>query len=232
MKIISKFHDYYDSASAFYDDSLLLKRKTEIVSLNSIKNPLPYNTIQVAASYGRRVVGSMDRLATIDFLYFCGKVYPLFCIFNSSSYWIKKGNVSVRIEERSDQVYFSTLEELVNECKRQELGMGYSKRVEEKIKKYNQIIKENLAAKVDVDIFRNVSAPYFMTEGSSIVIYPVLKNLTRSFKMDAFAIYQEIEMFLGGVMGSSEKEIIEISDVDKRNSKGFDNYSFKKRKAS
>ncbi len=34
MKIISKFHDYYDSAASFYDDSILLKRKTEIIDKN------------------------------------------------------------------------------------------------------------------------------------------------------------------------------------------------------
>ena len=59
-----------------------------------------------------------------------------------------------------------------------------------------------------------------------------ISNLTKSFKLDAYGIYQEIEMYMGGVLGSQEKETIEISDKDKRDSKGFDNYSFKKRKAS
>lgn len=81
MKIISKFHDHYDSASAFYDDSILLKRKSEVIEQSNLKTELPYKTIQVAASYGRSVVDSFNRIAAIDFLYFCGKVYPLFFYF-------------------------------------------------------------------------------------------------------------------------------------------------------
>lgn len=232
MKIISKFHDHYDSASAFYDDSILLKRQSEVIEQSDLKITLPYKTIQVAASYGRSVVDSMNRIAAIDFLYFCGKVYPLFSIFNSSYHFKKVGNGSVRLENRSDAAYFSSIQELINEAEKRDIRFGSGKYAEDKIKKYEQLVKDCLSVEIKADIFSEVGVPYFMTEGYSIITYPVLKNLTKSFKLDAYGIYQEIEMYMGGVLGSQEKETIEISDKDKRDSKGFDNYSFKKRKAS
>ena len=79
MKIISKFHDYYDSASAFYVDSILMLRKTEEVSSDI---SLPYRTKRIGISYGRSSLGEANRVAAVDYMYFCGKVYPLFSLFD------------------------------------------------------------------------------------------------------------------------------------------------------
>lgn len=231
MKIISPFRDYYDSAMIYFDDSILLKRKTEQIYLGDIGVSMPHRIDRVATSY----VGNtnpLSRVAAIDYLYFCGKVYPLFSIFNSKSHWKKVNSKLTQIDNRSDRVYFSSFDELFKACEREGMRINHSFG---QPKNHIEKIKERLARledqEISADIFRNVGAPYFILEGNMVIVYPELKAVTKSFKMDATTVYQEIEMYMGGVLGQAEKEIIEISDVDKRNSKGFDNQSFKKRKA-
>lgn len=231
MKIISPFHDYYDSAMIYFDDSILLKRKTEQVYLGDINVSLPNRIDKIATSYVGNI-NPLSRVAAIDYLYFCGKVYPLFSIFNSKSHWQKVNGKLTQIDNRSDQVYFNSFDELLKACEREGMkinrSFGQPKNHIEKMKEKLERLEDY---EVSADIFRKVGAPYFILEGNKLIVYPELKAITKSFKMDAATVYQEIEMYMGGVLGQAEKEIIEISDVDKRNSKGFDNQSFKKRKA-
>lgn len=231
MKIISPFHDYYDSAMVYFDDTILLKRKTERHFLGEIKVALPYHMDSIAISYGRGI-SSNHRIAAIDYLYFCGKVYPLFVLFNAERHWEKVNGKHVQIENRSDQVYFNSFDDLLKACDQEGLKINRSfGQPKNHIEKIKERLERMEAQEISADIFRNVGAPYFILEGNVIVVYPELKAITKSFKMDAATVYQEIEMYMGGVLGQAEKEIIEVSDVDKRNSKGFDNQSFKKRKA-
>ena len=46
--------------------------------------------------------------------------------------------------------------------------------------------------------------------------------------IDAFTAFQEISMFIGGVLGIGEKEIVEIEDKYKIGQHGFDKWSFRK----
>ncbi len=62
----------------------------------------------------------------------------------------------------------------------------------------------------------------------SFVINPKLKDLQFYKVFDAFTAFQEISMFLGGVLGVGEKEIIEIEDKYKIGQHGFDKWSFRK----
>ena len=45
---------------------------------------------------------------------------------------------------------------------------------------------------------------------------------------DAFRTFQELQMFMGGVLGTGEKEIIEVADKYKIGQHGFDKWSFRK----
>lgn len=235
MKIISKFHDYYDSAASFYDDSILLKRKTEIIDKKDIAIKLPYQNISVAHSYKRGLKGNyQERSANIEILYFCGKVYPIYTIFTKVAN-VQSGKRYDYSYEKLEQIYFSTFSEFIKAIEDEDLKVSYGIRRKNDFKAVEEKIEKMKTYEVSPEIFEKMKSPYFISreigKENKIEIFPELKEVIKSFKMDAYIAYQEIEMYLSGVLGSSEKEIIEISDIDKRNSKGFDDYSFKKRKA-
>lgn len=234
MKIISKFHDYYDSAASFYDDNILLQRKKEIIDNKDVEVKLPYHNISVAHSYKRGPKGNYkERSANIEILYFCGKVYPIYTIFTKTAN-VKDGKRYDYLYEKSEQIYFSSFEELINAIEEENLHVSYKIRRKNDFKAIEEKIEKMKTYEVSPNIFEKMKSPYFISreigKENKIEIFPELKEVIKSFKMDAYIAYQEIEMYLGGVLGVGEKEIIEISDIDKRNSKGFDNYSFKKRK--
>lgn len=62
--------------------------------------------------------------------------------------------------------------------------------------------------------------------------YWMLNESLQHFKfyrvMDSFTLYQELDMYISGVLGQQAKEIITISDKDRIPQHGFDKYSFRK----
>jgi len=59
-------------------------------------------------------------------------------------------------------------------------------------------------------------------------INPVLKDYEFYKIFDSYQAFQEIQMFISGVLGSKEKDIIMIEDKYKIASHGFDKWSFRK----
>lgn len=237
MKIISKFHDYYDSAMIMHDDHVVLKRTTEVV--NNIV--LPYYAINVGGKTVRHEEGyNYTSSLIIDILYFCGKAYPIF----TCKKYVDNYDRETRSRNTNliDTVYFDGIDSFFDFFNNENYSTSYyslfrksKKRDADDLKKqYEAMIEKMLEVNISDEYFRKVDAPYFintyLSHKKETIRYPLLKDLTKSFKLDAFTAFQEIEMYVGGVIGTPEKEIIEVSDVDKRNSKGFDNYSFKTRK--
>ncbi len=64
------------------------------------------------------------------------------------------------------------------------------------------------------------------------IINDRLKDIEFQKKLDIYQLYQEIRMFIEGVLTSPEKPMPVIPDILKIQSKGFDKYSFRKRKAA
>jgi hypothetical protein len=59
-----------------------------------------------------------------------------------------------------------------------------------------------------------------------------LKDVEFFRVFDPHTTYQEIFMYISGVLGGNMKEIPEMSDDDMRDSKGFDKWSFRKEPSS
>jgi hypothetical protein len=94
-----------------------------------------------------------------------------------------------------------------------------------------------------MDIFRNLKVPIFIYDNdynrtsinayrskSVFITNPILNDYEFYKVFDSFAAFQEVQMFMGGVLGSGEKEIIEVEDKYKITEHGFDKYSFRKDK--
>jgi hypothetical protein len=97
-------------------------------------------------------------------------------------------------------------------------------------------------------IFRELKVPVFVYDGDfgrttfdkkrrgynnhkpKFFINPLLKNYEFYKVFDTFQAFQEISMFMGGVLGAGEKEITVVADKYKIAQHGFDKYSFRKDK--
>lgn len=92
-----------------------------------------------------------------------------------------------------------------------------------------------------INIFRELKTPVFVYDNSEsnyrhrvsrtssmLIINPVLKNYEFYKVVDSFTAFQEISMFIGGVLGIGEKEIIQVEDKYKIPQHGFDKWSFRK----
>lgn len=96
-----------------------------------------------------------------------------------------------------------------------------------------------------LDIFRKYHTPIFLFDSdfdvtfitnngryrnmnSKFFINPILKEYEFYKVFDSFQAFQEIQMFMSGVLGSNEKNIVEVEDKYKITQHGFDKWSFRK----
>lgn len=94
-----------------------------------------------------------------------------------------------------------------------------------------------------IDMFRGIKAPIFVHDtdaltkfgrygviksNSMFVVNPILKEYEFYKVVDAFTAFTELQMFIGGVLGVGEKEIIEVEDKYKIGQHGFDKWSFRR----
>ncbi|MFS1426772.1 hypothetical protein LMH73_006225 [Vibrio splendidus] len=77
-------------------------------------------------------------------------------------------------------------------------------------------------------VVSNFEHSYLNGANVSVEATPVLKHFQFQKNIDANTAFQEISMFYCGVIGNIEKDVVNISDKDMRDAKGFDNMSFKK----
>ncbi|MFW6246988.1 MAG: hypothetical protein ACOC22_02310 [bacterium] len=88
-----------------------------------------------------------------------------------------------------------------------------------------------------IDIHRELNSPIFVLDSNptkyyynkTFIINPVLKDYQFYKVFDSFTAFQEIQMYVSGVLGVGENPMIEISDKDKITQHGFDpKWSFRK----
>jgi hypothetical protein len=74
--------------------------------------------------------------------------------------------------------------------------------------------------------YRGYDSKYRTTD--KFIINPNLKTYEFYKVFDSFSAFQEISMYIGGVLGRGEKEIIEVDDKYKIEQHGFNKWSFRK----
>jgi hypothetical protein len=222
MLIISKFKDYYDSAIGVggIDKSLVYQRTTTEIEVNIFSkhfkefctshglNNLPFNY------WGDRRDDGLDEYCPF-IVGFCGKLYVGYVF-----------------------IYSSVTPQNPNGIKRKKVIYNFEPaikilRIDKKNYQYKRI-KDffDLQGKEDLRIFREYRVPAFVFEfrpgnNQVLVLNPLLKDYELYRLFDPFQTHQEIEMFLGGVLGKEEKSMIEISEKNKIQQHGMDKWSFR-----
>lgn len=91
-------------------------------------------------------------------------------------------------------------------------------------------------------LFRELNTPVFVYDSDygrflveknyrnnpKFFINPLLKEYHFFKVFDSFQAFQEIQMFISGVLGNKEKEIVQVEDKYKIAQHGFDKWSFRK----
>lgn len=217
MRIISKFNDYYDSvAGRGIDPKLIYHRNTEEIEF----------TNDSAFVHPRLDEPNTPGYETeILYIGFCGKAYP--CISHKKFGY--KTHYSYVFEQY--QRFLDLIKHNYKQNKRyKKLWKGIS-------------IKEFLSQKPEevVDIFYEHKAPVFVIKAKerdrwgfsygkprNLILNPRLEDYEFYRLIDPYTAFQEISMYISGVLGIDAPKTVEISDKSKIEKRGFDKWSFRK----
>lgn len=228
MRIISKFQDYYDSGMAFGQDQSVVFYREE-------KDVIPakegYTKIY-PAYFG---LNNRDHYEVYNFgpyydpdsvfiykatVVFCGKVWNALAVghyqfqyfydYDSFSDYIAKLGLS--LERRAGYKWGPNYH-----------AQNYRNWLAEPgtTKFHDELINDRIviAANYRVDCYGDNQK--VTTNGS-------LKEVQFYKVMDSYTAFQEIDMWIGGVLPKDGPPMVEVTDKDKVSKHGFDKYSFRK----
>lgn len=238
MYIVSKFHDYYDTASMYgIDKTCVYKRSEESVKIerphwysnHTISLPdgktfeLPRTGRGVSTRWGEKVEWNITHLL----VGFCGAIYPMvhiqdtsssgksYCFYSHEEFQEFVDKVGLFSTTRNRYYYYSPRWDKYN-VEHQKGAEQYFKDVAEINQKYGEI-------------FHAFKAPVFVIKERSVVLNSPLKPLGFMKVKDPQTAFQDIYMYISGVIGIDVKPMIQVSDKVKAASRGHDSeYSFKK----
>jgi hypothetical protein len=114
-----------------------------------------------------------------------------------------------------------------------ELERGYElERIRRMVKDFDHSkrvlpLGDRWSKNVILDLHRAVASPIIHV--TNIIETNVnLKDLQFQRMVDPYTAFQEISMFIGGVLGSPEKEVTELTEKDRIQQHGFNKWSFRK----
>lgn len=229
MKIYSKFHDYYDSAMGYGVDNHIHWNRTT----KSIKERI-YNTVHIGSLHPFNIS------AEIHIIGFCGKIYPVVEVFKTINNQVKTYGYAYSSKEILN--IFNKI------LKKNEIEKIFPKNktrdkwhsqyyIEFTQQKMDTFFEQHTGESIGLDLFVKYKTPIIVTRRErgfprdgeyGTFINDKLNSYSFQKIFDPFAAYQEIEMFMGGVLGLNDPETIKIEDKYLAKQKGFDEWSFKK----
>lgn len=215
MLIISKFHDYYDSAMGMGIDKTVVYNRT----VKDDREERRYHRYQLHSK-------KKSWHVNIFIVGFCGELYPCIkltedLIHNPKSFFFYELN---KLET------FIVEEEISIDVKRRWRGIVSipHARMNNTYARQDWFdLKTHTDKKLDSK-FEQEKCPVFMWTKRGMVWNPNLKDIGFQKVIDPYTAFQEVYMYISGVLGTNENEMVTISDEDKLHKKGFFEWSFKK----
>lgn len=242
MRIISDFHDYYDTVQAYGADLKIIYQRnsglifgtTGITEIEDFLSKLP-NTDRITQTYK----GNLESVSIKPVLTcFAGKPYLRFDV-TSSVYNRFYGEYS---ESKITHCY--TAQKLLNAFKENHIQEStreipwYEQKESWTFKEKDIITIYKTSEKLNViPLHRKYNSPVINIAKHKHddffgVINPLLKEGKFAIVKSPFEAYQEIGSFISGVLGQPAKKARPISDEIKRDKHGFDDKSFKTAKGT
>jgi hypothetical protein len=228
MRIISDFRDYYDASQALgHDPTVVYLRKQKEILIPDF--PFPTTKYRRCLWYYRSWDRDINEIKSYT-IGFCGKIYAVIQMRASG-------------EEKYSYCYTIKAVDAFMEkyCKKKDIEAFRKKQKWNKLSTRDNFKKffDDTAAKRDAfeNIFVENGVPIFLAEEGRTAWnapkkpVPLTANVElkqyQFYKVfDTYTAFQEIEMYLSSIAVPS-KEMPEITDVLKADSKGFDKFSFR-----
>jgi hypothetical protein len=249
MRIFSKFHDYYDGALGHgFDPSCVYDRKTEEAAFrrdakNAVANLFAAIEPDIPHANHRTEVNMGFSL-----IVFCGKTYPCLNVGVGGDYERDKNGIFEYVPAKTVRHYDAeSVSETLSKVMDESAYAEWNRKKPAMNKAWR--FRQNADAASVAELFRKWSGkssdeamklhveeriPCFLigpSANSSEIKFernPRLADFDFYKVFDAYAAFQEISMFIGGILGGRSPEMIEISDSVRIAKHGFDERSFRK----
>lgn len=232
MRIISKFKDYYDSVQLYGVDNrtTFIRKTSDPIHVDKLDIFNSDFSLPGKNSFGESYCSYKDRrkpLIAYDylFLFFCGTVFPIIVYQElSKDMYYDKLKYCYDIETVENLMVRHNIEKYFE--KNRYTSWRIDLRKQSKVKElFNAPIDKNKV----LELHHKLESPYFVfsTNKSSITVNPVLKDLWFFKIVDSFKTYQEVYMFISGILGGKSPKTVEVSDEIRKSKHGFDKWSFK-----
>ena len=238
MLILSKFHDYYDTAmGAGIDKTIVFNRSEEEINISHDKTRFNFIDINVQRIYESAYerYGYMNKTYP-DVYYepfiigFCGKTYVGYRVDT----YTNNPNICTGPEKTSKYLYGDEAHKFVLSKYNHKKNKEVRHYVNDLFTKYHN--KKNYS-----DIFIDNKIPMFVLDdirisgwlndakayATTIVLNPMLKNYSFVKMFDPYTAFQEIQMYISGVLGTGGKELIQIEEKYRQAQAGMDKTSFR-----
>lgn len=228
MLVVSKFHDYYDpvARSKGVDKTIVYKRET-VEKEDEKTCKIVKSFLLPSFQRTERIHGVISKESSYNMVIigFCGKFYPMFICYQRSTDY----TTSAKTNYLYDQGFISVILESFNSPK---VGRYRHYRPLDKFRDYQEVLKSDTLSNLYTDQKCPV-VQFGVVSGicttPNLILNPPLKPLNFMTVVEPFTAFQELEMYISGVLGSPEKPMIQISEKDKLISHGMDpKYGFRK----
>jgi hypothetical protein len=225
MKIISKYHDYYDGVGAHDREPtpVYLRHSKDIKDVKIERDYLKIGRIDFRPNNS---TFKHDRVAYIRIVGFCGKMYPFLHVTKYYGTWgnddDEKDEEFIYDHDRLDALEYKHYLRWLGE----KPGLFYKR--DDYIKNLNS--SEELKS-----LFKKYNTPVFLLtkvwNEPYLTINPILKDFHFAKAIDPYTAYQELSMYLGNELTQEHQGNVPTGD-DKTlaSSKGYDRFSFRKDK--
>jgi hypothetical protein len=224
MRIIGKQHDYYDSALAHgHDDRVLYVRDKQIIPYDSKVHGQFYAPLRISDISNGDLAAYLEAFSVC----FCGKLYMGMEVSTQTYGYV-----------RTNKRICYSIDELMTFMNEHQLTFESSK--------HNQVLSKQQKQRLETYFSRNgtdmplqymidnkyaimsFKRVFFPDRDTEVAVNGTLKELEFYRVMDAYQAYQELDMFVGGVLTQCDKMVDTVADKDRIVQHGFDKYSFRK----
>ena len=240
MIIVSKFHDYYDSAMSYGIDKTLrfIRQLEETDKLLEMPESLTEMLKGLSDVYDFWNKNTHDFSARPFIVVLCGKIHLGYHCSNLKDSEYKNRycfpivpDIYVydllsleKVIERYNKDLFKTFYE--------KSKYSYLSRTSFKHDGLEKKFKEFKDKKIGIGIHLDEEAPilYIGYKNRDFVYIKnlVLRKLQFYKKMNAFQVFQDISVFIGGVVSKTFPPTVELGEKDRIEKSGFDKWSFRK----
>jgi hypothetical protein len=207
MRIISKFQDYYDSALGYGIDKTL----TYVREMKGLEIDIPIGTGHRSREYCIFIIG------------FCGKLYPCIRTWREPTKQEDPHSILGHIPNfhHDEDKCLEIIEDSNN----------WKWHLDEVLDKFKALKNNNKL----LELFQEYKTPVFIvreqerSSDNNLIINPCLKDHQFFKVIDAYSAFQEISMYVGGVLPRREPDTVDVSEACKTNMHGMDSWSFRKK---